>query len=153
VLALEPSGNAQECIRFKTKKTLDRGKKSKDCFTTNHTNHTNMKQEKGSASPEPLRVTTPGGSSTSSTKLTNIVLEFEPYGNAQECLRFKTKKHRDRGKKSKDCFTTKNTNHTNHTNMKQEKGSPAPEPLRISTPGGSSTSSTTHINIVLALEP
>ena len=32
-------------------------------------------------------------------------------------------------KKSKDCFTT------NHTNMKQPKGSPAPEPLRVSTPG------------------
>jgi hypothetical protein len=60
------------------------------------------------------------------------VLALKPYGNAQECLRFKTKKPHDRGKKNKDCFTTKNTN---HTNMKQEKGSPAPEPLRVSTPG------------------
>jgi hypothetical protein len=75
--------------------------KSKDCFTTN------MKQPKGSASPEPLRVTTPGGSSTSSTTLINIGLEFEPYGNAQECIRFKTKKPRDRGKKSKDCLPRK----------------------------------------------
>jgi len=76
-----------------------------------------MKQEKGSPAPEPLRVTTPGGSSTSSTTLINVGLEFTPHGNTQECLAVKTKKTLDRGKKSKDCFTPKNTN---HTNMKQQ---------------------------------
>jgi hypothetical protein len=62
---------------LKPKNFVIEAKKAKIVYHEN-TNHTNMKQEKGSASPQPLRVTTPVGSSTSSTTLINIVLALKP---------------------------------------------------------------------------